>query len=77
MPKLVKAARVLLDWSQTDLANLSDTSLGTIQRLEHGATNIKQVTLDAIEETLTSMGIVFLYKDKDGHDGVILKEPKT
>lgn len=55
----VKAARALLDWKQTDLAEASGMSLPAIARLENGATSPRADTINAITQAFSNNGIEF------------------
>jgi transcriptional regulator with XRE-family HTH domain len=70
----VKAARVLLGWSQDDLAEKSGVSKPTIGRLEsrEGEFGGYEDTRTAIIEALQSAGIIFIDGNGDG-PGVRLK----
>ena len=54
----IKAARVLIDWSQQDLAEAIDVSLPTLRNIEKGG-DAKLVTLRKIQTTLEVNGIEF------------------
>lgn len=59
--KQIKAARSLLDWTQSDLAIRAKVSLATVQRIEkNGLDNVQYSNVDNIKTTLESAGIVFL-----------------
>lgn len=78
----VKAARALLDWSQTDLAEVSGVSEPTIKRLEAGDGELggRTATVNAIRSALELHGIRFLENgDVATGDGVSLKrkEPEA
>ena len=59
----IKAARVLIDWSQNDLAEAIDVSLPTLRNIEKGG-DAKLDTLKKIKSVLELHGIEFL--DNDG-----------
>jgi len=59
---LIRTARALLDWTAKDLAEKSGVSVATIQRLESGKTESKNLTIDnynRIISSLTEAGIEF------------------
>ena len=57
----IKAARDLLEWDQSDLANNSGIALGTIKSIESGASNNpKPETLRLIISTFDKYGIEFI-----------------
>jgi len=58
--KQIKAARVLLEWKQSDLAKASKLSLPTINNIERGIGSPKAETLDLIRNSLESNGIEFI-----------------
>jgi transcriptional regulator with XRE-family HTH domain len=65
----LRAARAMLDWSQTKLAAESGVSVETIKRLERMAGAIeatKVATLDAIEKALIGAGVNFTNGDEPG-----------
>lgn len=73
----VKAARALLDWSQTKLAEASGVSLPTVKRLEaerHGDFGGKNQTYEAIIGGLERAGIEF--ENSESAIGVRLKRIK-
>ncbi len=56
----IKAARSLLDWSQSDLAKAAGLSLPALGNLERGASTPRSRTLLAIEKALTEAGMEFI-----------------
>jgi transcriptional regulator with XRE-family HTH domain len=65
----MRAARAMLDWSQTKLAAASGVSVETIKRLERmdGAIESTKVgTLEAIKRALNNAGIDFTNGDEPG-----------
>src|SRR3546814_18992547 len=58
--RLLKAARILLGWSQEELAEKSGLSRPTISKLERGEINVRVHTLLAVQRTLEDGGIDFL-----------------
>lgn len=61
----LRAARGLLGWSQTELGEKAQVSLGTIQRLEseNGTVGCRVDTLDRVVAALESAGIRFVTED--------------
>jgi hypothetical protein len=57
----LKAARVLLEWRQVDLAEQSGIALITIKRLEaiSGPLRARQRTIDALQHALERAGVKF------------------
>ena len=60
----VKAARVLLDWSQETLAQSAGLSIATIRKIEGASISPRQTTMTSIRDSLEKAGIEFL--DADG-----------
>jgi transcriptional regulator with XRE-family HTH domain len=56
----IRAARALLDWSTSELANRAGMTVNAINRIERGHVNAQRSTLDKIEEIFESAGIEFL-----------------
>lgn len=71
----IKAARALLDWSQTDLASASGISEPTIKRLEAsgGVLGGRETTVAAIFKALETAGIEFI-AENGGGPGVRLRK---
>jgi transcriptional regulator with XRE-family HTH domain len=70
----IRAARALLDLSQTELSKLASLSVATVKRLE-GATKIRGAaeTLWKIESTLKELGVEFIPADEQKGPGVRLR----
>ena len=66
--ELVRAARALLRWDQSELARASSVSLGTIKRLEAkpGILIAHALTLIAIRSALEAAGIDFTNGERPG-----------
>lgn len=64
----IKAARALLDWTQSQLAKAAGLHLNVINNIERGSSNPRQGTLEKIQTTLENHGIAFI-----GNRGVELK----
>ena len=65
----LRAARALLDWSQTELAQSAGVSVETIKRLEKitGVLEATKVaTLEAITKALNKAGVEFTNGDAPG-----------
>ena len=72
-PRQIRAARALLGWSQTELADRSIVSLSSVIRLEQG----KSTTTDIyfrVCQALEDAGVVFLPSGRQG-EGVRLSTP--
>jgi transcriptional regulator with XRE-family HTH domain len=70
--KQLRAARVLLGWSQIELANRSKVAIGTIRRMESFEGEIVSYTstLSKVTRAMEKAGIAFL---DDGEPGVRLR----
>lgn len=55
-----RAARAILNWSQSDLARAADISLATIRKIEIEAISPRDTTVDAIRNALCAAGIEFI-----------------
>lgn len=66
-----RAARALLEWTQTDLAGHSLVSLRSIKDFETGATEPRRSTLQSLMRAFAEQGIQFL-----DQSGVDLKQGK-
>ena len=71
----IKAARALLDWSQSDLAKWSGVSEPTIARLEsaEGELGGREETVRKIRAALETNGIEFI---EGNGEGVQLRKPR-
>jgi transcriptional regulator with XRE-family HTH domain len=75
--RVLKAARILLGWSQTYLAERAGISASALSRLETGA-DIRKSTALAVESALErSGGIKFLHATDTEGEGVRLTDPKS
>jgi len=74
----IKAARMLLDWDQSELASRSGVGISTIKRLESRPGKIGGAadTLWRIKEALEKAGVIFIESDDAGGPGVRLAEPR-
>lgn len=59
-PRQCRAARVLLDWSQQDLAAASSVSVSTIRNFEQGKVSTYKPNRLALQRALEAAGIEFL-----------------
>lgn len=74
-PAQIRAARALLDISQTDLALAAEVGIATIKRLE-GAGDVLRVTagvLLRVQLALEHAGVEFIFEDDTKGSGVRLK----
>jgi DNA-binding XRE family transcriptional regulator len=59
--KQIRAARALLDWSQTTLSERSHVGVKTIQKMEKGLiSDIHPLMVKAVSDVLSASGIVFV-----------------
>ncbi len=75
-PNQSKAARALLSWSQTDLADAAGLGLSTIKDYESGRRKPHARNLTKIDGAFTDKGIEFL-SDNDGGKGVRISSEGT
>ncbi|MGF1552372.1 MAG: helix-turn-helix domain-containing protein [Paracoccaceae bacterium] len=72
----IRAARALLDWSQSRLAEAAGVSLPTVKRIEGKGPGRSAVdTLVAIESALEQAGVVFIAENGGGGAGVRMRGP--
>ena len=74
-PAQIRAARALIGWKQTDLANASGVSEMSVKNIERGVTDPRASTLQAIQDALERAGVVFMDAgvNRDGGAGVRLR----
>ena len=74
----LKAARILLGWTQPDLVNKSGVKLQTVQRMESkGPAHSTHDNAQKVIDTLQAAGVVFIDRDEistDGGQGVRLQD---
>jgi hypothetical protein len=71
----VRAARALIGWSTSKLAETAGVPLSTIERLEAGAPDQQaDEATDKIRAALEAAGVVFIPKNDGGGIGVRLHE---
>lgn len=76
-PKQIKAARALLNWSQTDLASKSGVTQTTILRIEKADKLTSFVTtLQNIIDAFNDAGVFFTKAEDNSEFGVVLKVKK-
>ena len=68
----IRAARGLLGWSQSDLAEAAGLTLNQIKRIERGALDPRASMLAAIEGAFRQNNVIFLDQDdvRPGGPGV-------
>ena len=72
----IRAARVMLDISQAQLADMASIGIATIKRVEAARGRIagNAETLWRIQRALENAGVIFLPEDERGGPGVRLKQ---
>lgn len=63
-----RAARALLNWTMTDLANAASVGVMTVNRFEGGKT-VNAASLERLAATLTGAGVTLLSHGDQSHDG--------
>ena len=72
----VRAARALIDWSQSKLAETAGVPLSIIEHFEAGASDhVANEAIDKVRAALEAAGVVFIPKNGGGGIGVRLREP--
>ena len=75
-PSLIRAARALLGWSQTEVAKAARLSIPTIKRAEaDGGIRVSQDAAAAIADALKKAGVEFI-AENGGGAGVRLRKPQ-
>ena len=74
----IRAARGLLDISQTELSKRAGISVATVKRIEASTDNLRMTvqTLLRIQAALEAAGVVFIEGDKQHGPGVRLRKPR-
>ena len=75
-PKILRAARALLEWEQSDLAQASGLSIATIRKIEQGATGVRHYTEVQIIGAFNRAGL-FIQNGQSGRIVVQLEELKV
>ena len=73
-PEQCRAARALLNWSQSDLAKASGHGQATIADFERGKRQPHPSNRASLRETLETAGVEFLPETKSKGIGVRLKK---
>lgn len=75
-PSQIRAARALVGWSQTEVANATGLSIPTIKRAEaDGGIKVSEDALAAIADALKKAGVEFI-AENGGGAGVRLRKAK-
>ena len=74
----IRAARGILDISQTELSKRAGISVATVKRIEASTDNLRMTvqTLLRIQAALEAAGVVFIEGDKQHGPGVRLRKPR-
>jgi len=72
IPEQIRAARALLNWNQSDLAQACGLPLTSVTNIERGVTDPKASNLAAIQHALESAGVQFI-ESNGGGPGVRLR----
>ena len=72
-PAQCRAARGLIDWSQSELAERAEVGIVTIRQLEAGAHAPRRSTLDVVRRALEAAGVEFI-DENGGGAGVRLRK---
>lgn len=75
-PAQSRAARGLIDWSQTELASRSNLSESTIRDFEKGRRVPAPNNLAAIQRALEAAGVIFVEENGEG-PGVRLRKERA
>jgi transcriptional regulator with XRE-family HTH domain len=72
----IKAARALLCWDQMQLAIAAEVGIATLRRIEAQSGRIRahSDTIWRVTKALEDAGIIFLFPDESGNEGVRLKK---
>ncbi len=73
----MRAARGLVGWSQTRLAEASGLALSTIKRMEgdRGPLRSSAENVLKVQQALEDAGVIFIDRNEEGGPGVRLKDP--
>jgi transcriptional regulator with XRE-family HTH domain len=75
-PSQIRAARALVGWSQTEVAEAAGLSIPTIKRAEaDGGIRVSQDAVEAIADALRKAGVEFI-AENGGGAGVRLRKPQ-
>jgi len=59
-PCQMRAARALLNWSQTKLAEEAQVSIMSVKNFERSSTDARQGTISKMEKALNEAGVEFI-----------------
>lgn len=66
MAAQIRAARAILDWSQTRLAGETGLTQRSIHRLEHGASEVRRSTASSLHKVFDQTGVRIEETDDGG-----------
>lgn len=72
--RLFRAARVLLGWSQDELADRAGVGRTTLYKLEGGSTDVRFQTVVAVQKVLEEGGIEFVPGDDTHGPGLRVRK---
>jgi len=72
-PAQSRAARGLLDWTQSDLAEAAEVAFQTVRNFERRRHETNRSTLAAIRRAFENAGVRFIAAGKSGGSGVRLR----
>jgi transcriptional regulator with XRE-family HTH domain len=74
-PGQIRAARALIGWKQSDLAERTGLALITIKNIERGGGDPKSSTINAVQAAFAKAGVLFIEEGdtRPGGAGVRLK----
>jgi len=75
-PAQCRAARALIDWSQTELASQAGLGLSTVVDFERERRSVSGNALGTIRKALEAAGVQFIDKNGGG-SGVRLRDPEA
>lgn len=74
-PEQCRAARALLNWSQSDLAAAAKIGMSTISNFEAGRSTMMSANMDAVVRALEGAGLAIIHENGGG-EGVRLSKPR-
>ncbi|MFT8246606.1 helix-turn-helix domain-containing protein [Roseomonas sp. BN140053] len=75
-PAQVRAARALVDWSQSDLAENARVSLSTVRDFEAGRRQPMRQNIEAMQRALEGVGVIFVAENGEGPGVRLRKTPQ-
>nr|WP_314070729.1 helix-turn-helix transcriptional regulator [uncultured Roseococcus sp.] len=77
LPYQLRAARGLVDWSQSKLAEEAGVSLSTVKDFEAGRRSPIPASLEAIQRAIEAAGVIFVAENGEGPGVRLRKVPKV